>query len=392
MNHPPHPKDLHHRYVLDTYSPSILLTRGEGPWLWDEDERAYLDFGSGISVCNLGHCHPAVTKAIREQADRLLHVSNLFYNELQPRLAHEISTRSFGGKLFFCNSGAEANEGLIKFARRWGSEDGRYEIITMENSFHGRSLATLAATGQKKFRKGFQPDLEGFRHVPFNDIDAVQSAITEKTVAVLVEPVQGEGGVYPATNSFMKGLRELCDQHNLLLLMDEVQSGMGRTGKHFAYQHYDITPDGMALAKSLGNGVPIGAFEVANKYHEVLPAGSHASTFGGNLLACAASLAVFETFDQKNVLDHCCKIGERLQKRLKDMREEGAPIKDIRGMGLMWGADLDVPVKDVLAEARTEGLILLAAGENTLRLMPPLTISTSELDEGIERLKLAFTE
>ncbi|NMA47708.1 MAG: acetylornithine transaminase, partial [Lentisphaerae bacterium] len=284
------------QYVLKTYSRDTIMIRGEGSYLWDIDGKRYLDFAMGISVCNLGHCHPAVTKAICEQAGKLVHVSNLYQNENQPQLAKIIADASFGGKVFFANSGAEANEGLIKFARKWGSRNGgRHEIICMNNSFHGRTLATLAATGRSKYREGFQPDVQGFVFADFNDIESIKAKIGPQTVAVLIEPVQGEGGIIPADKAFMSALRRLCDERQLLLLLDEVQCGMGRTGKYFAYQHYDIVPDGMSMAKALGNGLPMGAFTVQQKYHDVLTPGTHASTFGGTALACAAGIAVFQT-------------------------------------------------------------------------------------------------
>ena len=258
-------------HVLGTYAPAMLIERGAMAHVWDAAGRKYLDFASGISVCNLGHCHPRVTEAIQRQAARLVHVSNLFYNENQPRLAALIAKHSFGGRVFFCNSGAEANEGMIKFARKWGHDQGRHQIICMEESFHGRTLATLAATGRAKYRKGFAPDVQGFVHVPFNDIEAVKAATNSQTVAVLLEPVQGEGGIRAATKEFMLAVREFCTERGLLLLMDEVQCGMGRTGRMFAHQHYGVEPDAMTLAKALGNGFPIGALVVQQKYHDVLP-------------------------------------------------------------------------------------------------------------------------
>jgi acetylornithine/succinyldiaminopimelate/putrescine aminotransferase len=250
---------LQGNYVLGTYAPDLMLVKGDGARVWDIDGKEYLDFAAGISVCNLGHCHPKVTAAIREQAGKLVHVSNLYYNENQPQLAARIAETSFGGRVFFANSGAEANEGLIKFARRWGSDSGRYEIICMNDSFHGRTLATLAATGRAKYRKGFAPDMEGFVFADFNDLESVRAKIGPKTVAVLCEPIQGEGGILPATAEFLEGLRQLCDEQDLLLLFDEVQCGMGRTGHMFAYQSYGVVPDGMSMAKALGNGFPIGA-------------------------------------------------------------------------------------------------------------------------------------
>ncbi len=378
---------LYQRYVLGTYSPSILLVRGEGTRVWDEENNCYLDFGAGISVCNLGHCHPRVVRAIQEQAARLLHVSNLFYNENQPILAEKIAEHSMEGRVFFCNSGAEANEGLIKFARRWGHQRGCTEIICMEGCFHGRTLATLAATGRPELLEGFQPNMSGFKHVPFNDLQAVKNAVSDQTAAVLIEPVQGEGGIRPADKRFMQKLRKFCDENNLLLMFDEVQCGMGRTGQFFAYQHYGIQPDALALAKSLGNGFPIGAFEVREKYADVLPPGSHATTFGGTPLACAAGIATFEVLEEEGLLENCRKLGDKLRQELKKLQQEGAPIKEVRGMGLMIGADLDVDVTKVMQEARKQQLLVLKAGSGTLRLLPPLTITRADVDQAMAVLR-----
>jgi len=374
---------LQKEHVLGTYAPELMLVRGEMSWVWDVTGRRYLDFGVGISVCNLGHCHPGVTAAIQRQAGKLVHVSNLYYNENQPRLAALIAEHSFGGRTFFCNSGAEANEGLIKFARRWGHEQGRYEIICMQDSFHGRTLATLAATGREKYRKGFAPDMPGFRFVPFNDLDAARAAIGSETVAIMVEPVQGEGGVIPARPEFLTGLRELCDERNLLLLFDEVQCGMGRTGDWFACQHYGVEPDAMSMAKALGNGFPLGAFEVQRQYDEVLVPGTHASTFGGTPLACAAGVAVFETMVAGNVLENCRQMSALLQQKLGGLQEKHACIKEVRGVGLMIGLELDRAVKDVLGAARDRGLLVLTAGENVVRLMPPLTVKAEEIERAV---------
>ncbi|MFW6367078.1 MAG: aspartate aminotransferase family protein [bacterium] len=382
--------EMQKRFVLGTYTPDLTLVRGSMAHVWDDQGNRYLDFGTGISVCNLGHCHPRVTEAIQRQAGTLVHVSNLYYNENQPRLAARIAEHSFGGKVFFANSGAEANEGMIKFARRWGNPQGRHEIVTMQDSFHGRTLATLAATGRAKYRAGFQPDMEGFAHVPFNDIDALEAAIGDQTAAVLLEPVQGEGGVIAADRDYLTAVQELCRERGILLLLDEVQCGMGRTGEYFAYQHYGLTPDAMSLAKSLGNGVPIGAFEVRADLDEVLPPGTHASTFGGNPLACAAGVAVFDALEQENVLENAVKIAAQLRAGLAGMQQRYEFIRELRGLGLMIGLQMNVPVKTVMAEARKQGLLVLTAGEDVLRLMPPLTLSPSEADTALEILDEVF--
>ncbi|MEI8078099.1 MAG: aspartate aminotransferase family protein [bacterium] len=385
------PLQLQQQYVLGTYTPAMLLARGAMSWVWDGDGRQYLGFATGISVCNLGHCHPRVTAAIQRQAATLVHVSNLFYNENQPRLAAAIARHSFGGRVFFANSGAEANEGLIKLARKWGHAAGKWQIICMDESFHGRTLATLAATGRAKYRQGFQPDVAGFVHVPFNDLAAVHAAITPQTAAVLMEPVQGEGGILPATPEFMTGLRQLCDERSLLLLVDEVQCGMGRTGRMFAHQHYGITPDAMSLAKALGNGVPIGALVVRQELKDVLTPGTHASTFGGNPLCCAAGLAVFETFEQDHVLDNVRVMGALLREKLLALQQKHSGIKEVRGLGLMLGVDLGRPVGDLVTAARAKGLLILSAGETVLRLMPPLTVQADEIELAVRILDEVLT-
>jgi len=288
--------ELQQKYLIGTYSAETVLSRGQGCYVWDNSGRKYLDFTSGISVNNLGHCHPKISEAIQNQAKTLVHVSNLFVNENQAKLAACISNKSFGGRLFFANSGAEANEGMIKFARKWGFPKGKHEIIYFSNSFHGRTLATLAATDKPNYREGFSPHIEGFVRASFNDSASVKKALTENTAAILLEPIQGEGGIRPADNTFLSEIKEICSKNEILLLFDEVQCGMGRTGHYFAYQHYNIEPDAMSLAKALGNGFPIGAFEIQRKWEHVLPTSSHASTFGGSPLACSAALAVFDCF------------------------------------------------------------------------------------------------
>jgi predicted acetylornithine/succinylornithine family transaminase len=386
--------DLQGSYVLGTYAPELMLVKGEGAWVWDIDGNKYLDFASGISVCNLGHCHPRVTAAIREQAGKLVHVSNLYYNENQPRLAALISGSSFGGRVFFANSGAEANEGMIKLARKWGYESGRHEIVCMNDSFHGRTLATLAATGRAKYRKGFAPDMQGFVFADFNDLESVKAAIGPKTVAILCEPVQGEGGILPADPEFLQGLRALCDERNLLLLFDEVQCGMGRTGHMFAHQAYGIEPDAMSMAKALGNGFPIGAFEVQAKYEGILVPGTHASTFGGTPLACAAGIAVFEAFAEEKILDNVRTVGGHLRSSLAALGDKYEAVKAVRGAGLMLGivVEAGLDLKPVLAKAQKAGLLALTAGENVLRLLPPLTISIEQADEAVRILDTSLAE
>jgi len=389
--------DLHRQFVLQTYAGTdLVLVRGEGPHVWDADGRQYLDFTSGITVCSLGHCHPRVTQAIQRQAATLVHVSNLFVNDQAVRLAALISQRSFNGRVFFCNSGAEANEGLLKFARKWGStRGGRYEVICMEHGFHGRTIATLAATDKPAIREGFGPLPPGFVFVPYNDLAAVDRAITEKTGAVLTECVQGEGGVRPAERDFLQGLRGLCDKHDLLLLFDEVQTGIGRTGELFAFQHYDVTPDAMSLAKALGNGFPLGAVVIARQWEAVLGVGSHATTFGGTALACAAGLATLEAIEADHVLANTRAMGAYLADGLLGLaKRHPGVIREVRGLGLMLGLQLasDEQVKAVIANARRHGLLLLSAAGAVVRVYPPLTITQAQVDDGLARLATALGE
>lgn len=385
-------REKYEKYILGTYKPSLLIVKGQGTKVWDETGKQYLDFGSGISVCNLGHSHPEVAKAVSEQCAKLLHTSNLYMTENAPELAEKISNASFGGKVFFCNSGAEANEGLIKFARKWGSDKGRYEIICMEDSFHGRTLATLAATGRKKYRDGFGPDVEGFHHVPFGDLNAVKEKLSDKTAAVMLEPVLGEGGVRPGTEEFLKGVRDLCDEQGILMMCDEVQTGMGRTGKMFGYQHFGIEPDAMSMAKALGNGIPMGAFTVKAQYEGILIPGTHATTFGGTPIACAAGLAVYEVMKNESVLENCQKQSEKILTALNQLKDEFEAITEVRGLGLMIGIDVNVPTAEILSKALAKGLILLTAGENTIRLLPPLNVNDDEIDEALSIIKETFQE
>ena len=369
-------QNLYQQYVMSTYaSASLALVRGKGAYVWDSEGKRYLDFLAGISVMNVGHCHPKVVKALRKQAGQLIHVSNLYHNENQPRLAQALVERSLkGGKCFFCNSGAEANEGLIKLARLWGSGQGRYEVITMRNSFHGRTLATLTATGQEKVQKGFHPLPEGFVYADFNNLDSVRSAISGKTAAVLVEAVQGEGGIMPATDEFMKGLRALCDEKNILLLVDEVQAGMGRTGTWFAWQHYGIEPDAFSLAKALGSGYPLGAVVAGPKVADVFQPGHHASTFGGTPLACAAGLAVVETIEEEGLLENVRKMGDMFRSELEKLVPKYKWIQCVRGRGLMIGLVLNCPAKDLQMSMQEQGLLALATANTIIRFLPPLNI------------------
>ena len=384
--------ELHKQYVMPTYAPGLALVRGKGTRVWDAEGNEYLDFLGGIAVNVLGHSHPKLVKAIRQQAARLMHVSNLYFNENQPRLAKALSERSLGGKCFFCNSGAEANEGMFKLARLWGHAQGRYEIIAMTNSFHGRTLATVAATGQTKYQKGFEPMPAGFVHAEYNNLDAVRAAVTDKTVAVLVEAVQGEGGVVPASPDFMNGLRALCNERNLLLLCDEVQCGVGRTGKWFGFQAYGIQPDAFSVAKGLAGGFPIGAIVAGPKLSDVFQPGNHASTFGGNPLACAAALAVIEAIDAEKLLEHAAQMSELFMAHLRKIAKKFKFITEVRGLGLMIGMVLDRPAKPLEVLLREKGLIAIATHDTVIRFLPPLNITAGQVRKAARIVKAACAE
>lgn len=385
--------ELYKQYVMATYPPSdLVLVKGSGANVWDADGRKYLDFAVGISVSNLGHCHKAVVKALREQAGKLIHTSNLYLNEIQPKLAERLIKNGFDGVCFFCNSGAEANEALIKLARKWGNESGKNEIIAMEDSFHGRTLATLAATGRAKYRKGFEPDMPGFKHIPFNDLDAAAKAIGPKTAAILVEPVQGEGGIRPSSDSYLKGLRKLCDEKNILLLFDEVQCGMGRTGRLFAWQSYGVQPDALSIAKAFGNGIPIAGIIAARKYANVLGPGTHASTFGGTPLASAAACAVIDTMLNDGVLENCRKQSAFLIDALNKLKAKCKMIVEVRGRGLLVGVQLDRPAAPLLPLLRKNGLLALSAGETVLRLLPPLVVSEAQCKSAVKIIGKTLAE
>lgn len=376
--------DRFQRYMMPTYAPRIALVRGAGTRVWDADGKVYLDFVSGISVVNLGHCHPRVVDAVRRQAGTLMHASNLYYTEPQTLLAERLSKLSLGGKCFFCNSGAEANECLVKLARRWGHEQGRYEVITMHQSFHGRTLAMVAATGQPKIQKGFDPLPEGFRYATLNDLDSVRAQITDKTVAILVEAVQGEGGVVPAEPEFLRGIRSLCDEKGLLMLCDEVQCGMGRTGHWFGFQIAGIQPDAFSLAKSLGNGCPIGAAVAGPKLADVFHPGEHASTFGGNPISCVAALATLDVMEEERLIERAATVGTRLRQALSAFAGRYEHVKEVRGRGLMLGLVLDQPAKPLVDQMAETGLLTLATAETVVRILPPLTVKEAEVEEAVD--------
>jgi acetylornithine/N-succinyldiaminopimelate aminotransferase len=383
---------LYQQYVLPTYTQvPVCLVKGKGARVWDLEGKEYLDLFPGWAVSGIGHCHPIVVNAFKEQSRKMLHVANNFLNVKQAELARTLSEASFPSRIFFCNSGAEANEGAIKFAKKYGSETGRFEIITMKNSFHGRTLAAMTATGQEKFHQGFQPLVEKFRYADFNDLESVKKLVNDKTVAIMLEPIQGEGGICVASRDFLEGIRKLCDEKDMLLILDEVQTGMGRTGKMFAYQHYDLEPDLMTLAKTLGGGVPIGALVVNRRIkREVFAPGMHASTFGGNPLVCAASLAVFKAIKKEKLLTNTIRMGELLDLEFEKLKAKYPVIESTRGIGLMRGLKLREPSAPYANEARNEGLLINATQGDVLRIMPPMTITAKEIKLGMKILGNVF--
>ena len=373
----------------------VLLVRGKGTRVWDLEGEEYLDFVSGLAVCNLGHCHPKVVKAIQDQAEKLIHVSNFYYIEPQIQLASLLCKHSFADKVFFCNSGAEANEGAMKLARKYAKEKmgkDRHEIITMERSFHGRTLATLTATGQEKFHKGYEPLMPGFKYVPFNDIGAVKNAIDSKTCAVMLEPIQGEGGVNCPSEGYLKALREICDKKGLLLIFDEVQVGMGRTGKLFAYEHDEVEPDMLTLAKSLAGGVPIGALLIKRGIADSFKPGDHASTFGGNPLATAAGVAALTTILEEGMLENCQKMGDYFISQLEEIKKKFPFVKEVRGKGLILGMELKIDGGSIVKEMLKKKILINCTMGNVLRFLPPLIVTKEEIDRVIKTLEEVFQE
>ncbi|MGB9715418.1 MAG: acetylornithine transaminase [Thermodesulfovibrionales bacterium] len=383
-------------YIMNTYKRfPIVLRKGRGMKVWGTDGREYLDFVSGVAVNILGHCHPRVVIAIQKQAQRLLHVSNYYHIVPQIRLAKLLVQHTFADKVFFCNSGAEANEAAIKLARKYAKENigsDRFEIITAENSFHGRTLAALTATGQEKFQKGFEPLVPGFKYVPFNNIDAILKSISDKTCAIMLEPIQGEGGVRIPDPDYLKEVRKICDETNLLLILDEVQTGMGRTGKFFAYEHFGITPDIMTIAKGLGGGTPIGAMLSTDKVASAFQPGNHASTFGGNPLVCAAGVATIETLLEDGfILDQCNRMGVYMMERLSYLKEKfPSIITDIRGIGLLIGMELKIECEPVVNACLEMGVLTNCTAGNVLRFIPPLIVQKKDIDYLINVLEKVF--
>ena len=371
-------------FMFNTYTRfPITLVKGDGCRVWDEKGNEYIDFVGGIAVCALGHSSPIVSKALYKQSTTLVHVSNLFYTQPQTELAQILVENSFADRVFFCNSGAEANEAAIKLARRYSKEkfgSERYAIITMENSFHGRTMATLSATGQEKIRIGFEPFLEDFRYVPFNDLDNLNAAIDRSVCAVMLEPILGEGGVVVPDGDYLKGVKEICKKHGLLLILDEVQAGMGRTGSLFSYQHFGITPDIMTLAKALGNGLPIGAMLATEELANAFGPGSHATTFGGTPLIAAGALAVVKSLLNDGWIENARTMGDYFKNQLTYLQQKYSIIKDIKGLGLILGVLLDRDGADIVNACMKKGFLINCIQGKILRFVPPLIITKNEID------------
>ncbi|MGH7985094.1 MAG: acetylornithine transaminase [Candidatus Binataceae bacterium] len=385
---------LAHQNLANTYGcVPLAFERGEGAYLYDADGNRYLDFFCGLAVTSLGHAHPRIVRAIREQAEKLTHVSNVFHTESMARLAARLCHAYGDGRVFFGNSGAEANEAAIKLARRWGhGHGGRFEIIATLGSFHGRTLGTLSATGQEKYHQGFLPLLPGFKLVPYDDVAALERAITPQTVAIMLEPIQGEGGVVVPRADYLARVRELCDRRGLLLILDEVQTGIGRTGKLFAYQHAGIKPDILTLAKALGGGIPIGAMVARSEIAAVLTPGTHGSTFGGNPVACASALAMFDAFDHDRVIENAAEVGGYLIKRLGEIARNRDNIREVRGQAMIIGVVLNHEAKGVVEACLKERLLVNGTAENVLRLLPPLTLTHEQADAGLAIIERALND
>jgi len=372
----------------------VVLVKGQGCKVWDVEGKEYLDFVAGIGVCNLGHCHPKVVQAIREQAGKLLHVSNLYHIEPQIQLAQLLIKHSFADRVFFCNSGTEANEAAIKLTRKYSQDHfgaGRFEIISLLKSFHGRTLGALAATGQERFHKGFEPMMPGFKFVPQGDLEAMEGAVGDSTCAIFVEPIQAEGGVNLPPENYLQGLRRLCDRRKLLLIYDEVQVGMGRTGKLFAYEHYGVTPDIMTMAKGLAGGVPIGATLATEEVAKSFTPGTHAATFGGNPLSTAAGLAALRATIEDGILENCQRSSVHFMKRLEGLKKKYPFIKDVRGKGLMVGLELDREGKSVVTDCLKKGFLINCTNETVLRFIPPLIVTREEIDRLVQALDEIFS-
>jgi len=386
-------KQLYENYVIGCYSKEdVVFVRGYGSWLWDINGEKYLDFFPGWAVSGLGHCYPEVVKSITKQAKKLIHLPNNYYHPWQAILAKEIVDISFDGKLFFCNSGAEANEGAIKLSRLYGKEKGKYKIISMENSFHGRTLATVTLTGQKIYNEPFKPLPEGFSYVPFNDFHALKEKIDDKTVSIFIEIIQGEGGINVVDKEYLENVYQLCKEKDVLLVFDEVQTGFGKTGKFFAYQHFGIQPDIMTLAKTLGGGFPIGAMIAKREIADLLVPGTHASTFGGSPLACASAISVIRTIKEKDILERVNKYGKYLKNKLEKLKEKYTCIKKVKGIGLMLAIELEMDGRQFYKLCLNKKLLLNCTHGNVIRIMPSLTVKKKEIDRAVEIMDECFSE
>lgn len=383
---------LYKSKVMPTYAPSVVIASGKGVTVRDVDGRMYYDFTSGIGVNSVGYAHKKVVKAIQDQAAALTHCSNLYANVPATMLASKlVEISGLGGKAFFCNSGAEANEAALKLARKWGAANGgRYEVVTFRQGFHGRTLATVAATAQAWCQEGYDPLPVGFAYADYNDLESVKAAINDKTVAIMLETVQGEGGVTPATDEFMKGVRALCDEKNLLMIVDEVQTGMGRTGTWFAWQGYDVKPDLFTCAKAIAGGLPMGALVSNAKLADTFGASAHASTFGGNPVAAAAALAVIEVIEEEKLLENATKVGELLREALQGFVDKYDKLLEVRGKGMMLGLVVDGEAKDIVEALKAQGLLTLTAGKNVVRFLPPLTLGEDDLEDAIDMISDAL--
>jgi acetylornithine/N-succinyldiaminopimelate aminotransferase len=384
--------ELFDKYVIANYGrlPRVI-TKGEGCYLYDADGNKILDMFPGWAVSGLGHCHPKVVGALRKQAGELLHIDNTFYSEPQGMLAKLLSERAFGGKCFFCNSGAEANEAALKLARLHTAQE-KYKFITAEGSFHGRTFATVTATAQPKYHEGFLPLLPGFIYVPFNDIDALESAFSDEVAAVMIEPIQGEGGINVATPEYLDAIRRLCDENGAVMILDEVQTGIGRTGKWFGYQHFDVEPDIITMAKALGGGVAIGAMMAKEEIAASLVPGKHASTFGGNCLACAAGIAVIEAIEQDNLLKNAAELGRYAKEKLEQLKQKHFIIDSVRGIGLMMGVQLTSPGNEIVDKCLEKGLRINCTSGTVLRFMPAMITTEDQIDQAIEILDSVMSE
>lgn len=383
---------LFDKYVIANYKrlPRVIV-RGQGCYLYDAEGNEILDMFPGWAVSGIGHCHPRVVEAIRKQAGELLHIDNTFYSEPQGKLAKLLGERAFGGKSFFCNSGAEANEAALKLARLY-TDKGKYKFITAEGSFHGRTFATLTATAQPKHHEGLLPLMPGFVYVPFNDVKALESAFGDEVAAVMVEPIQGEGGINVASEEYLQAIRQKCDQNGAVMILDEVQTGMGRTGKWFGYQHFEVVPDIITMAKALGGGVAIGAMMAAEEIAAVLVPGKHASTFGGNALACAAAIATIEAIEEENLLENAQQQGQYLMGKLAALKDKHFVVDHVRGKGLMIGIQLTGPGSKIVDRCLEKGLRINCTQDTVLRLMPPMIVTSEQIDRAVDILDGVLSE